>query len=90
MLVYFFYIYRWSDKVLAHLDGWFKKFIWNGDILIRKFCIVAWTIVCRPVDQGGLELKSSKQINNALIFKLTWDFMTLKKEWVIICISRYT
>lgn len=45
--------------------------------------------MCRSADQESLRLKSPKHINEALIFKLIWDFMTFKEKWVFVCRSRY-
>lgn len=41
MLVYSLHIYRWLAKVLTQLDTWFRKIMWNGDILTQQICIVA-------------------------------------------------
>jgi len=70
MLVYSFHVYLWPRRLLRSLDTWIKKFIWSGDVLTRKVCTVSWKTLCRPWSEGGLDLKSTRLINDALILKL--------------------
>jgi len=73
MLVYSFHVYLWPRRLLRLLDSWINFFIWSGDILTKKVCMVAWKVMCRPWAEGGLDLKTTHLIDEALILKLSWD-----------------
>jgi hypothetical protein len=47
-----------------------RKFLWSGDLNIRKFVTVPWKIVYSPIDEGGLGIKSLSVINQATNLKL--------------------
>lgn len=62
------------------IDKWIKKFIWSGNINVKKVVTVAWSKVCRPTNEGGLGLRSFKTVNKAGLLKLAWDFCTSNLE----------
>jgi len=80
MLVYSFHIYRWPVRLLKLLDRWIKNFVWSGDIDTRKICTVSWSQVCRPWDAGGLDLKPTRAINEALLLHLSWKLFTQNSD----------
>jgi hypothetical protein len=71
MLVYSFHVYLWPRRLLQLLDSWIHFFIWSGDVLTRKVCTVSWKIMCRSWAEGGLDIKPTRLINEALIQKLS-------------------
>jgi len=75
MLVYSFHVYFWPRRLLRLLDSWIKKFIWGGDVLTKKVCTISWSVMCHPWEEGGLNIKPTRLINEALILKLSWDLM---------------
>ena len=48
----------------------------SGDIHTRKICTVSWNYVCRPWENGGLDLKSTRSINASLLLHLSWKLFT--------------
>jgi len=84
MLVYSFHVYLWPRRLLRLLDSWIKKIIWSGDVLTKKVCTVAWKIMCQPWDKGGLDIKPTHMINEALIMKLSWDLIAQETQWSIL------
>jgi hypothetical protein len=38
----------------------------------KKIHMVSWDMVCRPKDKGGLGVKASSQMNQAMLAKLSW------------------
>lgn len=76
MLIYSYRIYSWPISLLSKINGWIQNFIWSGDIHIRKLVTVAWHKVCLPFQKEGLGLRSIRKINEATIFKLSWDCIT--------------
>jgi len=89
MLVYYFHIYLWPKRLLCLLDSWIKNFIWSGDVLARKVCTVSWSIMSRSWAEGGLDIKPTRLINEALILKLAWDFRAKDTQWTSIFKRRY-
>ena len=89
MLVYSFHIYLWPKRLLRLLDSWIKNFIWSGDVLAKKVCTVSWSVMCRSWAEGGLDIKSMRLMNEALILKLAWDFRTTESQWTAIVKRRY-
>jgi len=68
------------SRLLKMLDRWIKFFVWSGDIDTRKICTVSWTQVCLPWDAGGLDLKSTRSINESLILHLCWKLFTQNSQ----------
>jgi ribonuclease HI len=89
MLVYSFHVYHWPSRLLRLLDTWLKNFIWSGDVLTKKICTVSWSVMCRSWEEGGLNLKPTRLINEALIFKLSWDLLDGNSQWSMLFKRRY-
>lgn len=89
MLVYSFHIYLWPKQLLRLLDSWIRNFIWSGDVLKRKVCTVSWSIMCRSWAEGGLNIKPTQLINEALILKLAWDLRAKNNQWTALLKRRY-
>ncbi|KAK3198786.1 hypothetical protein Dsin_022201 [Dipteronia sinensis] len=49
---------------------------WEGSCEETKLIRVAWDSCCKPYSQGGLGLKDLGLLNDSLLNKLTWKFMT--------------
>lgn len=43
--------------------------------------IVAWHKICKPLDEGGLGLRSLRSVNEAAALRLCWDFVKSNKHW---------
>jgi len=89
MLVYSFHIYRWPTRLLHRLDRWIKKFVWSGDIYTRKICTISWKNVCRPSKAGGLDLKSTQDINASLLLHLSWKLFTQDSQCFLLFQKRF-
>ncbi|XP_039682998.1 uncharacterized protein [Medicago truncatula] len=89
MLVYSFHVYLWPRRLLRLLDSWLKNFIWSGDVHTRKVCTVAWKVLCRPWNEGRLDIKPTRLINEALILKLSWDLLATDSQWSNLLKWRY-
>jgi len=61
-------------KVLTSIQ---QKFLWGGVSHGEKMCKVAWSVVIRSKNRGGLGLGSLQGKNKALLFKWLWwqDFI---------------
>jgi len=89
MLVYSFHVYMWPRRLLCLLDSWIKNYIWSGDFHSRKVCTVSWKIMCRSWAAGGLDLKSTRLINDSLMLKLAWELMASDSQWAALFKIKY-
>lgn len=89
MIVYSFHVYLWPRRLLRLLDTWIKNFIWSGDVLTRKVCTVSWQVLCRTWEEGGLDIRPTRLINESLILKLSWDLIAHDKQWATLFKQRY-
>ena len=55
-----------------------SRFFWEGASAKRKYHLVRWEDLCRPKDQGGLRITSTKTINIAVMVKWVWKIFTEK------------
>jgi hypothetical protein len=70
MLTYSISVYSWPISLLKDLEKCIRNFIWSGDIEKRKLVTISWQKLCRPLDQGGLNLRSLTSLNSASNLKL--------------------
>ncbi|XP_045822398.1 uncharacterized protein LOC123915305 [Trifolium pratense] len=89
MLIYSFHIYAWPQMLLKKIDRWIRNFIWSGDINTKKVCTVAWSKVCRPFAEGGLNIRSLRRINDSLMLHLCWKFLSCNDQWAVMCRARF-
>jgi mannosylglycoprotein endo-beta-mannosidase len=88
MLTYSISLYSWPVSLLRDLERCIRNFIWSGDINKRKLVTVAWHKICRPLTQGGLNLRSLIRLNSACNLKLCWKFFNSQSSWAILLRAR--
>ncbi|GAU16933.1 hypothetical protein TSUD_36910 [Trifolium subterraneum] len=76
-------------NLLRKLHRWIRNFIWSGHVSTRKTCTVAWSMVCRPYDEGGLALRLVSHINDSLMLHLCWKLFSSKDHWAVMCRARF-
>lgn len=86
MMLYSFLVYSWPISLLKTVDRWIRNFIWSGDVNQKKICTVSWNKVCSPTKEGGLGLRSLRDINSAAVLKLCWDLTQSNNQWA--CLLR--
>ncbi|KAF6147174.1 hypothetical protein GIB67_007942 [Kingdonia uniflora] len=74
-------IYKWPTSVIKEGERILRNFLWSGEPDSKKACVVAWDKVCKPLKEGGINLRRLKEINQSLMMKLTWNFLNPKDEW---------
>ncbi|KAK1549712.1 hypothetical protein Q3G72_006607 [Acer saccharum] len=74
--VHSFMIYKWPSSLLSLINRKLRNFLWTGSCEETKLVRVAWYRCCRPYSQGGLGLKDLGLLNDSLLWKFTWKFMT--------------
>ena len=60
------------SSVVEDLDRLFKRFLWNAGDSAKGKARIAWKVVCRPKEQGGLGIKSLKKWNIVMLVKQFW------------------
>ena len=71
---YYFSLYKAPVKIISELEAMIKKFLWGGNIDVRKLHWVSWDKVTCPKRYGGLGLKELKISNSALLLKWAWRY----------------
>jgi hypothetical protein len=88
MLTYSISIYSWHVSLLKELEKCIRNFIWSGDIEKRKLVTISWKKLCRPLSQGGLNLRSLISLNKASNLKLCWSFLNSEASWALLLKDR--
>jgi hypothetical protein len=88
MLLYSITIYSWPVFLIKQVEKAVKNFIWSGDVDKRKIVTVAWKKICRPLSQGGLNLRSLSCLNKATNLKLCWSLLQSQSSWATLLLSR--
>lgn len=74
MMVYTMLIYQLPKNLLHKLDMYSKNFICNGDGQARSVVTVHWKKMTKPVNEGGIGIRSLIEFNEAERKKLAWIF----------------
>ncbi|GKA05135.1 RNA-directed DNA polymerase, eukaryota, reverse transcriptase zinc-binding domain protein [Tanacetum coccineum] len=69
MQMYWASVYLLPITVINDLEKLFKIFLWNVVDSAKGKARVAWKMVCRPKEQGGLGIKSLKKWNEVLLIR---------------------
>ncbi|GAU19469.1 hypothetical protein TSUD_77130 [Trifolium subterraneum] len=88
MLIYSITLYSWPTSLIKELEKNIRNFVWSGEIDKRKLVTVSWKKVCRPLSQGGLNLRSLSSLNKASNLKLCWTMLNSKKAWAQLLLQR--
>ena len=81
MLTYSISIHYWPIALLKALEKCIRNFIWSGDKDKRKLVLVSCKKLCLPLNQGGLNIRSLINLNNASSLKMCWTFLHSQKSW---------
>jgi len=65
-----------------------KNFIWSGDIGKRKLVTVSWKKLCKPYEEGGLDIRSLIKLNEASNLRMCWNIANSDAVWARIIRSR--
>jgi hypothetical protein len=89
MLSYSISVYSWPTSLLKDLEKYIRNFIWSGNSDKRKLVTVSWKKICRPLDQGGLNIRSLCGLNNATNLQLWWSMLHSQKPWALLLKDRF-
>jgi mannosylglycoprotein endo-beta-mannosidase len=88
MLTYSISLYSWPISLLKDLEKCIQNFIWSGDLERRKLVTISWKKICRPMAQGGLNIRSLTSLNKASNLKLCWSMINSKASWAMLLKDR--
>lgn len=78
-------IFPLPKKVIAHIEGLFRNFLWTCKDSPSRKAHVSWDHVCDPIVAGGLNLISLTSWNKATTLKLLKMALaeTVYNIWII-------
>ncbi|XP_052627262.1 uncharacterized protein LOC128133760 [Lactuca sativa] len=59
-------------STIKEIEKMMKNFLWNHDETKKGRAKVAWSSICKPVNKGGLGLRSLRVWNKAILSKRIW------------------
>jgi hypothetical protein len=75
--------------VLKNLDHFRSIFFWQGSTKKYKYKLARWVILCRPKDQGGLEILDLQFQNKCLLAKWLVNLLNTKGTWQSLLRNKY-
>jgi hypothetical protein len=58
-----------------------RNFIWSGDLDTNKFVTVSSKTICTPILEGGIGIRSIKNLNEASSLILCWELHS-ENHWL--------
>ncbi|KAJ9561549.1 hypothetical protein OSB04_006709 [Centaurea solstitialis] len=81
--LYWMAIFLFPSAVVHSLEALCRDFLWAQGNSSKGKCKIAWDLVCRPLENGGLGFKRLATWNRALLAKHVWDIATNRNSlWV--------
>lgn len=73
--------FRLPSQCMKEVEQIFSAFLWSGPSLKTIGAKVAWVEVCKGKDEGGLELRTLKDVNKVCGLKLIWRLLSGDSLW---------
>lgn len=83
-------VYTWPIPLIRDLERVIKRFLWRVDTSKQKFVTVGWNMVCLPIEEGALGLKSISKLNEDFKLKLAWELVNFDSNWTVLLCNRVT
>jgi hypothetical protein len=75
--------------VLKNLDHFRSRFFWQGFAIKHKYRLAKSDILCRPKDQGGLEILNLQLQNKCLLSKWLVNLLNTNGTWQSLLRNKY-
>ncbi|KEH18286.1 hypothetical protein MTR_8g015630 [Medicago truncatula] len=82
MLVYNIPLYSWPISLLKDLERCIRNFILSGDGDKRNMVTFSWKKKCRTYDQGGLNIRSLVNLNNATNLNIKEEYKVILDKYI--------
>ncbi|KAF3790708.1 putative ribonuclease H protein [Nymphaea thermarum] len=76
-------------KIIQVLESLAANFLWVSNLGRRKQHLVAWNKLCRPKGEGGVGLKSIKDLNRACLGNLALQVGHTTSSWASLASQKY-
>lgn len=77
-------------SLLDVIDRLVRNFVWGHDSNTRQLHLISWETFIKPIDEGGLGLRSMHQLNQAALAKTAWRFLSnIDCLWVRVLRAKY-
>ncbi|KAJ9536687.1 hypothetical protein OSB04_un000160 [Centaurea solstitialis] len=81
--LYWMAIFVFPSSVIHELESTMRAFLWAQGEAVQGKCRIAWNVVCRSKECGGLGVRNLNTWNRALIAKNIWDILIVRPTlWV--------
>lgn len=74
--------FRLPSECLKEIERLCSAFFWSGPDLKTTKAKVSWQDLCFPKEEGGLGLRTLKELNKVFGMKLIWRLMAENSLWV--------
>jgi hypothetical protein len=74
-------LYEVPKGILEKLVYYRSRFFWHGDSHKKKYKLTKWSIICRPKDQGGLEIHDLEIQIKCLLSKWLCNLINTEGTW---------
>ncbi|KAJ9535163.1 hypothetical protein OSB04_un001758 [Centaurea solstitialis] len=78
--LYWMAVFVFPSVVIHDIEACFRDFLWAQGDSSKGKCKVAWALVCRPLDCGGLGFKRLSVWNRAIISRNIWALATNQRS----------
>jgi hypothetical protein len=71
---YYLSLFPIPAAVAKRIETIQRNFLWGDSVEVTKFHLVNWDLICTPLSNGGLNIRSLRRFNEALLGKWLWRF----------------
>ncbi|VFQ85175.1 unnamed protein product [Cuscuta campestris] len=80
---------RLPESILSLIEGKLRQFFWGKNAEGSKHAWVAWHQICKPLDEGGLDIPNLRTLQQSFGCKLWWKYQFTSSPWVSFIRQRY-
>ncbi|KAJ9536731.1 hypothetical protein OSB04_un000116 [Centaurea solstitialis] len=88
MQLYWMAVFVFPSCIIHELEACFRDFLWSQGEQAKGRCKVAWHLLCKPKEAGGLGFRKLTTWNRALIAKQLWDIVANRNTLWVMWIKR--
>ena len=74
-------VFRLPNQCLKEIEQLCASFLWSGPTLKATGAKVAWKSICKPKEEGGLGIRSLKEVNKVYGLKPIWRLLLGESLW---------